>query len=204
MKCFKKEDFNKLDDLFKINLINSCTGFKSANLIGSIDSNGNTNLAIFSSVTHLGSNPALIGFILRPKTEIRNTYENIIETGFFTVNHINKNYIEDAHHTSAKYQKNISEFDKTNLKEDFVDNFLAPYVKNSKIKFGCKYLNEYLIEENGTTLIIASIEELYVDSNYIKNDGWINLDEAGTVTINGLDGYMETKLINRFGYARPR
>jgi flavin reductase (DIM6/NTAB) family NADH-FMN oxidoreductase RutF len=204
MKCFKKEDINKLDGLFKINLINSCTGFKSANLIGSIDSNGNTNLAIFSSVTHLGSNPALIGFILRPKTEIRNTYENIIETGFFTVNHINKNYIEDAHHTSAKYQKNISEFDKTNLKEDFVDNFLAPYVKNSKIKFGCKYLNEYLIEENGTTLIIASIEELYVDSNYIKDDGWINLDEAGTVTINGLDGYMETKLINRFGYARPR
>ena len=48
MVCFDKESINKLDHLYRINLINSCTGFKSANLLGTIDTKGNKNLAIFS------------------------------------------------------------------------------------------------------------------------------------------------------------
>ena len=65
-----KFDFDKikgLEKIYRLNLINSCTGYKSANLIGSIDKEGNTNLAIFSSITHLGSDPAMIGFVLRPE-----------------------------------------------------------------------------------------------------------------------------------------
>jgi|TARA_B100001564_G_scaffold358077_1_gene375821 flavin reductase (DIM6/NTAB) family NADH-FMN oxidoreductase RutF len=204
MICFDKESINKLDHLYRINLINSCTGFKSANLLGTIDIKGNKNLAIFSSITHLGSDPCLICFIVRPKSEFRNTYDNIIETGFFTVNHVNKNDVGDAHHTSAKYPKNVSEFDKTNLEEEFIGDFIAPYVKSSKIKLGCKYVNEYNIKENGTILVIASIEELYIDENILEDDGWLKLENAGTVAINGLDGYVETQLLNRFDYARPK
>ena len=44
----------------------------------------------------------------------------------------------------------------------------------------------------------------YVDEKSIGEDGWIRLDKAKTVTINGLDGYAETKLIDRFKYARPK
>ena len=97
-----------------INLINSCTGYKSGNLIGSKSKSGIENLAVFSSITHLGSNPAVLGYVLRPTTIPRNTYKNIKETKVFTVNHITENIIEDAHHTSAKYHEGISEFDKTN------------------------------------------------------------------------------------------
>jgi flavin reductase (DIM6/NTAB) family NADH-FMN oxidoreductase RutF len=59
----------------RLNLINSCTGYKSANLIATKSVDGAVNVAIFSSITHLGSNPALIGFIVRP-TVPRNTYKN--------------------------------------------------------------------------------------------------------------------------------
>ena len=201
---FDKDSINKLNRIYRLNLINSCTGYKSANLIGSVDIEGNNNLAIFSSITHLGSNPPLISFILRPKTETRDTYENIIKTKYFTVNHVNKNDIEDAHHTSAKYPNLISEFDKTDLQEEFLGDFIAPYVKSSNIKLGCKYLNEYEIKENSTILIVASIEELYVKNNILKEDGWLKLDEANTVAINGLDGYVETQLLKRFEYAKPR
>jgi hypothetical protein len=65
-------------------------------------------------------------------------------------------------------------------------------------------LNEYDIKENNTILVVASIEHLYVDEKSIGEDGWIRLDQAKTVTINGLDGYAETKLIDRFKYARPK
>ena len=146
----------------------------------------------------------MIGFVLRPRTVPRNTYNNLFTTKFFTVNHVKSDDIEDAHHTSAKYPKEISEFDKTKFEAEYLDGFTAPYVKGSNVRFGCKYLNEYDIKENNTILVVASIEHLYVDEKSIGEDGWIRLDKAKTVTINGLDGYAETKLIDRFKYARPK
>lgn len=132
MISFDKNKIENLDKIYRLNLINSCTGYKSANLIGSVDMNGNTNLAIFSSITHLGSDPAMIGFVLRPRTVPRNTYNNLFTTKFFTVNHVKSDDIEDAHHTSAKYPKEISEFDKTKFEAEYLDGFIAPYVKGSR------------------------------------------------------------------------
>ena len=77
MHHFNSSDFKNFSKVYRLNLINSVTGYKSANLIGSQSLDGKENLAIFSSVIHLGSNPALIGFILRPTTVPRHTYSNI-------------------------------------------------------------------------------------------------------------------------------
>lgn len=77
MKHYNISEIQKLDKLFRGNLINSCTGYKSANLIGTISKNGRTNVAVFNSVTHLGSNPPMAGFVLRPTTVPRNTFRNI-------------------------------------------------------------------------------------------------------------------------------
>ena len=204
MRYLTKKDFNKMEKTFRINLINSCTGYKSANLIGSKSESGIENLAVFSSVTHLGSNPAILGYILRPTTIPRNTYKNIKETGFFTVNHITENIIEDAHHTSAKYHEDISEFDKTKLIPEYKDKWIAPYVKGSPVQIGCKYLNDYLIKENGTILVVAAMEALYFNDELITEDGWLRLDKENVVTFNGCDGYALPKLINRFEFQRPK
>lgn len=203
MQLFTKLSIDKMSKLFRLNLINSCTGFKSANLIATKSSDGISNVAIFSSVTHLGSNPPLLGFVLRPTTVSRNTYDNIKKNKFFTVNHINASQIEDAHHSSAKYAPEISEFDKTNLEEEYLEDFFAPFVKNSNIKLGCKYTNEYEIKENNTIFIVATIESVFVAENILQDDGWLNLEKAETVAINGLDAYAKTVIIDRFKYARP-
>ena len=194
-----------MDKIFRLNLINSCTGFKSANLLGTKSLNGVSNVAVFSSITHLGSNPPLIGFILRPTTVPRDTYRNIKDTGIFTINHIYSDIIEDAHHTSAKYPDEISEFTKTDLEEEFLGNFAAPFVKGAKIRLGCRYLNEYEIKENDTLLLVSSIEHVFVaDLDIQQDDGWLKLENANTVAINGLYGYATTKLLDRFEYARPK
>ena len=83
-QLFTKEDMNKFKQIERINLMNSLSGYKSANLIGSISEAGIENVAVFSSVVHLGSNPPLLGFILRPNVVPRNTYENIKEMGVYT------------------------------------------------------------------------------------------------------------------------
>lgn len=194
------------DELFimsKVPRLNCITGYKSANLIATVSKEGISNVAIFSSVTHLGSEPPLIGFILRPTTVPRDTYKNIKETGYFTVNHITSAMIADAHHTSSSYEESFSEFDKTNLEAEYIENNKFPFVKGSPVKLFCKYLNEYKIEENGCLHIIASVEELYVEDNLLHEDNWIQLDRGNVVAINGLDGYAVPKIKDRFQYARP-
>jgi flavin reductase (DIM6/NTAB) family NADH-FMN oxidoreductase RutF len=200
---FSKNTIEQLPKIPRLNLINSCTGYKSANLIATKTLEGVSNVAIFSSITHLGSDPAMLGFILRPTTVPRNTYKNIKDLGFFTVNHITETMIADAHHSSAGYDESISEFYKTSLEEEYYDGISIPFVKNSPVQILCKYLNEYEIKENGTIHIIASIEQIIIKENLIQKDKWLRLDLENVVTINGLDGYCVPKLVDRFEYARP-
>ena len=203
MKHITADNIRLMEKIFRLNLINSSTGYKSANLIATKSKEGNPNVAVFSSVTHLGSDPAMLGFITRPLSVARNTYKNIKETSVFTVNHIHEKMIEQAHQTAAKYEEEISEFHKTGLEEQYLDGFYSPYVKQSEIKLGCKYINEYRIKENDTLMIVASIEHIYYDEGIQMPDGWLRLDDAGTVAVNGLDGYSLPTLLDRFHYARP-
>ena len=200
---FTKADFQKLAKIPKINLLNGCTGYKSANLLVTKSKDNVTNVAIFSSITHLGSEPALLGFILRPATVQRNTYQNIKENLYFTVNHVTAAMITDAHHTSASYDEFISEFDKTNLEEEYVNDIAIPFVKGSPVQLLCKYVNEYEIIENGTIHLIASIEQINVAENIIQKENWLRLDLENVVTVSGLDAYCLPKVIDRFDYARP-
>ena len=202
MKRISKEEISKMEKVERLNLINSCTGYKSANLIATKSSDGKPNVAIFSSVTHLGSEPALIGFIMRPTTVPRDTYKNLKENGFFTVNHITVDMIADAHHTSANYELGVSEFDKTNLEEEYKNNIEIPFVKGSPVQLYCKYVNEYYIKENDTIHIIAYIENLFFDKNLLHEDGWLQIDKGNVIALNGLDGYCLPKLVDRFQYAR--
>ena len=92
----------------------------------------------------------------------------------------------------------------TKLESEYLNDFPAPFVKSSKIRLGCKFLNKYEIKENDTLLMVAEIKDIYFEKDVLKNDGWLQLDQAKTVAINGLDGYALPTLIDRFKYARPK
>ena len=79
MQHFNLEDIKAFSKIYRLNMINSVTGYKSANMIGTKSNSGRENVAIFSSITHLGSDPALLHFTLRPNTVPRDTYKNIKE-----------------------------------------------------------------------------------------------------------------------------
>ena len=202
-KKITNTDISNLDKIKRINLINSLPGFKSANLIGTCDKKGNSNLAVFSSVIHLGSNPAVIGFIMRPLVVSRHTYNNIKETGFYTINHINNEIFEQAHQTSAKYEENISEFESCGFTEEYLPDFTAPFVKESVIKIGMQFKEEYHLKINDTVLIIGEIKYIFLPEKYLENDYYIDLESAGTVAISGLEKYHKTMFLKRLSYARP-
>lgn len=168
-----KENILVFEKLYRTNFVNSLSGFKSANLIGTISKEGKTNLAIFSSVIHVGANPPAIGFLMRPVSVERHTYKNIKETNYFTINHINKNIFKKAHQTSARYDKDISEFDECGLTPEYSDTIKAPYVKESKIKIGCRFVEEHEIKFNGTIFIVGEILEVILPDDIVGEDGFL-------------------------------
>ncbi|WP_431135398.1 flavin reductase family protein [Psychroserpens mesophilus] len=198
------EDIDNFHHIYRINLINSCSGYKSANLIGTKSLDGIENVAVFSSVTHLGSNPPMLGFFLRPTTVTRNTYDNLKATGKFTINHIHESILEDAHHTSAKYDSDISEFDKTRLISEYKNSFQAPFVKDAPLQLAMEYVEEYNIKANNTILIVGKIVDLHVNEGLLEDDGFINLSKANVAAINGLDAYAIPLQNKRFSYQRPK
>jgi flavin reductase (DIM6/NTAB) family NADH-FMN oxidoreductase RutF len=198
-----KKDLQEISNVKRLNIINSITGIKPANLIGTISKNKTSNVAIFSSIIHLGSNPALIGFIVRPTGEIpRNTYENILENGHYTINHVGESFVKNAHYTSAKFDTEISEFDVCNLTEEYLFNFKAPFVQESPIKIGMKYVESIPIEINGTILVVGEVEHVIIPDKVMSKKGYINLEEAEVTGISGLNSYYKLEKIASFPYAR--
>lgn len=200
---FTGQDIKKMERIKRLTLINAITGIKPANVIGTISPQGICNLAIFSSVVHLGSNLALLGFILRPVGEDTpgHTYRNLLATKQYTINQINSNFIENAHYTSAKFETNVSEFEQCRLTPEFIDKFTAPFVQESSMKIGMRFIEEIPIKINNTRMIIGEVEHLIFKDKAVDENGLLNLEELDAIGISGLDTYYSLKKIKSLSYA---
>ena len=58
--------------------------------------------------------------------------------------------------------------------------------------------------QNDTRLLVGTIKDFYITDTMLLEDGWVQLDKGGVVSINGLDGYAVPELKERFPYARPK
>lgn len=195
-------DLTEFDRFYRSNMINSLSGFKSVSLIGTINHSNQTNLAIFSNIVHLGADPALVGFVNRPLAAAPHTIANIQSTGFFTINHLNTTIIDASHQTSAKYPKEVSEFDTCSLTPEYAETFPAPYVKESNVKYGCKLKEIIPFTFNNTFFVIGEIEEIHFNENILTPDGFLRIDLADSICSLGIDGYYKTEFIKRLPYAK--
>jgi flavin reductase (DIM6/NTAB) family NADH-FMN oxidoreductase RutF len=191
-----------MTNCYRAKFINSLSGFKSVNLIGTQDLSGQSNLAIFSSVVHLGASPALVGFVMRPDNGTRHTLENIINTQHYTINHVSAEFFRAAHQSSARYLKEQSEFNHLGLSAHYIGNFTAPFVKESQLKYAVKFKQSLPITLNNTQFIIGEITHIICDENAIQDDGYIDIEALATVSLSGLDSYHTCKRISRLSYAK--
>ncbi len=200
---YNSDDIFALDNVRKAKFINSLGGFKSINLIGTINKNNQSNLAIFNSIVHIGANPPLIGFFTRPNSVERHTLQNILETRYYTFNHINKKIYEKAHQTSARYDASISEFDEVGLTAEFKNDFKAPFVQESIVQIGIAFKQKIDIEINSTILIIGEIVQVVFPKECLCADGYLDIEKSETITGSGLDSYHTTARLERLSYAKP-
>ena len=195
-------DIDAMDSRYQVNFINSLSGFKSANLIGTVDADGHENLTLVSSAVHIGSNPPTLGIVFRPSIVPRHGYENIINTRFFTLNHISQSFFKAAHQTSARYPKTVSEFEATGLTPEYVNDFPAPYVQESQFKLGLEFAEVHHTQVNPTHIVIAHIRWVHIAKNCIQAHGAIDLSLLGTMAISGLDHYHTVNPGTKLPYAK--
>lgn len=191
-----------LDNRKRAQLVNSLLGFKPALLLGTANQTGITNLAMMTSIVHLGASPPLVGVVFRPHTVPRHSLENILDTGSYTLNQIDNSIVEQAHQTSARYAQEESEFVATGLTPAYSELVSAPYVTESAISFGLSFRQQIAIEINNTSLVIGEIVEIRLPKEVWHEDGYLDAEQIGSLCASGLDCYHETKRLKRLPYAK--
>lgn len=193
-----------MEKLVRVQFANSLPGPKPISLIGTTDGQGRTNLAPFSTVTHLGSNPPLIGLVSRPDLVDRHTLSNILETRSYTINHVHLDILEQAHQCSARYSTDESEFAATGLTAHFEKGIIAPFVTESRFRYALELAQTVPIKLNDTLLIIGKVMLVQLPTEYLAEDGSIDLLALGSMSSTALDTYFELKNSTRLPYAKPK
>lgn len=202
---------DEMDKRVRTRFVNSLSGFKGANLLGTRSSAGTSNLALISSVFHVGANPPLLGMLIRPHTVPRHSLENLLETGVYTLNAVSAPMRQAAHQSSARYAREQSEFDACGLTAldssvrsgaGDAPGIAAPYVGGSPLQIGLRLVEHHTLDCNATVLVVGEVQEVRLAADARRDDGWLDLEALDVLAISGLDAYHTTSLIERLPYAR--
>ena len=96
----------------------------------------------------------------------------------------------------------MSEFDATGLSREYKSNCKAPFVQESNIQLAIEFKQRIDLTINNTIMIIGEIKDIYFPEECLQDDGFLDLEKAGTITCSGLDSYHLSKQIDRLPYAK--
>ena len=202
VKHFSITEINAWDRFYRANFVNSLSGFKPVSLIATANREGETNLAVFSNIVHIGADPALMGFINRPREAAPHSLKNIESTGFYTINHIHADFVSKAHQTSAKYPEGISEFDMVGLTPEYKADFPVPFVMESHVQYAMELSEVIPLRMNNTFMVVGKLQHVFIEKAIIANDGFIDVSKVGSLVSLGLDAYYTTTPVTRLEYAK--
>ncbi len=197
-------DIEKMDKLQRVQFATTLPGPKPICLVGTRSITGITNLAPFSSITHLGSSPLLIGMVTRPDIVERHTLKNIIDTESWTLNHVTAQTVKQAHQCSARSPAETSEFDTTGLSELRHEGIIAPFVKECPVRYALTLEDLIDIPSNGTKLIIGKVCLVELPDESYSSDGSISLVEQGSLASTALNTYFTLTEHSRLPYAKAQ
>ena len=203
MKKFNSADFAGMEKQFLTTFINSISGFKSLQMVGTKSEKGTANLAVFNSIFHVGANPPYLGLVVRPDGNEHETLQNILQTKNYTINNVLESNFMAAHQTSARYLAGQSEFEACGFTEEYVAGFSAPFVKESNVKIGLEFKEFLPFLLNRTKIVIGEIKYILINEDLVEPDGFVDLFKANSVTSAGLDAYYTTNPLGRLTYAKP-
>jgi flavin reductase (DIM6/NTAB) family NADH-FMN oxidoreductase RutF len=188
--------------------------------VSSISASGQPNLAPFSFFNAVCAKPPLLAFApgMRPpkKTEaaadeaaghpgvhIKDTLQNIRETGEFVVNMVTFELAEAMSLTSGEYNASINEFELAEVASAASKVVRPQRVANSPVSFECKLhqILDFNPGPEGGSLVIGEIVSVHIDDQYMKEG---RIDRNSLDLIGRMGGMQYTRTTERFEIVRPK
>jgi len=87
----------------------------------------------------------------------------------------------------------VSEFDRLNVTRIYADNAPVPMVKESSVKFECRYMSTHRLRGNspvGTIdIVFARVEKIHIDDTVILPDGKLDIKKIRPIARLGYFDY---------------
>ena len=194
---FREFNSKKLDIKSIHHLLISGVSPRPIAWVGSVDKNGNNNLAPFSFFNAFGANPPIIGFspALSGRTGLpKDSLLNVKETKEFTVSVVDDKLVEQASLSSCEYSKNIDEFVKAGVTKHPSVKIKPFSVKESPFIMECKL---YKIIELGNkpasgNLILGEVVYFHINESILEKENIINPYKINQVARSGGSWYVES------------
>jgi len=184
------------DRSWRINFVNSLIGPKNLHVLLTRSPQGVVNAAIFNSGLHIGSSPPYVGFLLRPTSVPRHTYENLRHFPYATLNAVSRSFFEKAHATHAKLPPEESEASRFGLTLHIEPGEPLPYLAESPLTAQLRWVEEHLLTVNKTRLLVFAVQMVRVKAEP-DPDGFVRLDALDLVAGSGCDAYWTLHFAGR-------
>jgi len=176
-------------------------------LVSSISKDGNHNLAPFSFFNAFGSNPPIIAFSAARRgsdNTVKDTYNNLLETGECVVNAVTYDIVEQVNLTSTEYPGEVDEFDMagfTKLESDLVKPMR---VAESPYQLECRLLEMKNYGDGGgsANIAICEVVKFHISENIIS-DGHIIPEYLDSVGRNGSNYWTRAQGESLFTLDKP-
>ncbi|KAK1232337.1 hypothetical protein PQX77_004542 [Marasmius sp. AFHP31] len=152
-------------------------------------------------------NPPLVSvsFLLSTKRP-KDTRENILSTGEFTVNIISENFVEAANSCSVEAPASVDEWIVSGLTMEPSREVKPPCVKESAVSIECKLHFHHDItaldsQQITNTLVLGLIKQVHVRESVLSPDG-LQIDPALLRPVARLGGTAYSRLTD--GFELPR
>ncbi len=157
--------------------------------VGTRSLGGVDNLAPFSFFMGVSSKPPAVAISVARagRDRLKDTGQNILDTGVFTVSIPSAGQLEQVAATAAQFPGGVSEFSQVSLTPCAGTQVNAPYPKEAGVSLECRCIHTH---DLGTThLIVGEILVFHLQDHLVRNtDGRMLVDAGALDPLSRLGG----------------
>lgn len=177
----------------------SCTVPRPIGWLSSVSRDGVENIAPYSQWQNLTFDPPMVMFSANqyPDGRRKDTVINAEETGWFVWNMATYELREAVNLSAMALPSHESEFDRLSVTREYADNAHIPMVKESPVKFECRYLSTHRLKGNSNVgtidIVFAAVEKIHIDDGIITAEGKLDIARVQPIARLGYFDYAVIK-----------
>ncbi len=163
--------------------------------ISTVDTDGNANLAPYSTFNMCGYAPPMVMFSSGghpPDFHTKDTVANAEATGEFVCNMVSWDLREAMSKTAEVVPPGVDEFELAGLEKAPSERVRAPRVKGAPVHMECKYISTTKLPghtpENDNVVVFGQVVWIHIDDGLITDDGLV---DVGRIRPVSRLGYMD-------------